>query len=720
VVDGVLDEPPWAAAEVGGQFVERTPHPGESAAVATSVRVLFDDDALYVGVVAVLGPGESPRGLTRTRDDPTLWSDDAITVKVDARRDRRTTVGFTVNAAGTQLDYMALDNGAVMRREWDAVWESAVVVTPEAPGRPASYTVELRLPALALGVPPRATAIGMNVTRDDNPRASTYDWAPMAPEFGAFSALHYGDVVGLDLRGARLPLALVPYSLGAYDSRLGADLAERLRGALGGDALLRVGTDTWVEATLLTDFAQVDLDDALVNLDRFPLFFPERRAFFVNGLDVFEMGVPGQVQPFYSRRIGLDARGLNVPVLGGVKVYGREGPVSFGVLDVVTGARPASPGAGRPRVSEANSAALRARLALGEGGSYVGAIGVARTGLPGSVDAPAAYGAAGVDALVRAAEGRLDAYVAAVASTREDRGASGGAAAGGALDSAAALEGGEGAAAAARVRWHGEVWQPTLTATWVGAGYAQDLGFVRRPESGRVRLDSPFVMRPPGFVRRIDVVPAAELQTDAALGRALYRKASLDLHVDFGRGWFLGYGGLLKLDVLDADFEPYPGRVARAGRYEGARLRVYGHSPYAWNPVVYTSYAVDNGYFGGTLHNAYASLGWSFGALVRLEVASDVYHVRLPDTAPLWTLAGNALLRITPSTRVQLDVLGRLDGPRGLASALVRLRWRYAPGSDLFVVWREDVGYRDGAAGALPERERSVTFKMSHRFDVGL
>ena len=122
VVDGRLGEASWLAAERGGGFRERTPMPGSVPPVETSVRVLFDGEALYVGVECMLGPGESPRALVMTRDSYGIWDDDAVSVKIDARRDLRTTLGFVVSASGAQMDYLALDNGRALRREVDLVW----------------------------------------------------------------------------------------------------------------------------------------------------------------------------------------------------------------------------------------------------------------------------------------------------------------------------------------------------------------------------------------------------------------------------------------------------------------------------------------------------------------------------------------------------------------------------------------------------------------------
>ncbi|MEO0326030.1 MAG: carbohydrate binding family 9 domain-containing protein, partial [Myxococcota bacterium] len=139
-IDGRLDEAGWAAAEETADFTERRPTPGARPPVQTRFRVLFDDDALYFGVVSELAPGETPRMAEMTRDTFRLFDDDTVSIKVDVRRDRRNTVGFAVNAAGAWLDYVAIDNGRQFRVEYDAVWEVATTVREDA------WVAEFRIP----------------------------------------------------------------------------------------------------------------------------------------------------------------------------------------------------------------------------------------------------------------------------------------------------------------------------------------------------------------------------------------------------------------------------------------------------------------------------------------------------------------------------------------------------------------------------------------------
>jgi hypothetical protein len=691
VIDGSLDEGPWASAAIGSGFTERVPHPGHTPPVETTLRVLYDQGALYIGVESFLAEGEEPRGLCLTRDSDTIWDDDAISVKVDARRDHRTTLGFVVDSSGAQLDYLALDNGRAVRREVDMVWESAVRIEDDR------WIVEMRIPSVALGLRdhegPRE--IGLNVSRDHNQYAATYDWSPMTPEMGAWSALHYGVIEGLEIGGGGAPLALTAYSLGELTMREPDAPDPAMRGAIGLDAQLRLADDVWLEATAFTDFAQVDLDDAVVNLDRFPLFFPERRPFFLNGLDVFDAGVPETLVPFYSRRVGLDPAGMPIPVLGGLKLYGREGPVSFGIIDVLTDETEGTPAA--------NHLAGRARIALDRGASYLGAIVVSRqpfrwSGEPADRGVHVTYAA---DALVRAIDDRLELY-----------GFAGGTALDGQTPEGAS---GEGFAGAASLRWRGEIWQPVLSGLFVERDFAPEVGFARRPGSARLALDSAFVARPSGFLRRIQITPRGVLESTDDFSRALYVLGGVDLEVEGDAGWIAGVGGRYIEDTVVEPFEIVPGILAPVGTWTGAEIEAWVMTPQARNPSFELAYSANNAYFGGTLHNPYARGYVQFGPWVRVDVRADVYYVMLRDHPAFWSYALNGLIRVTPSTALQIDLGGRASDETGHATALLRIRWRYAPGSDLFIVWREDVDWNDGPQTVV---ETSVTIKTTFRFDL--
>jgi hypothetical protein len=694
-IDGALDEADWAEAHRGTGFIERVPTPRAVPSARTEVRVLHDRDALYVGITSYLDEDEpAPRALELTRDSSRIWDDDAITLKFDVRRDRRSTVGFVLNPAGAQLDFLSLDNGRVFRREYDAVWEGAARTFEDR------WEAEFRIPAAALGLPPGSEGriVGFNVTRDHNARQATYDWSHLPPEFGAFSALHYGALEGTEEIGGGQPLVLNPYVLVRGPAREAWDFPFELQA--GGEVRMRMAQDIWGEVSLVTDFAEVDLDSQVVNLDRFPLFFPERRPFFLTGLDVFDFGAEGEAQLFFTRRIGLDANARPVPIIAGLKVYGRQGRFSFGLLDVAT--------AGTRDQPAANWGVARLRVNVGEA-SYVGLLVGTRTFLPGDLLSPQPgylaepHTSLGVDALVRALDGRFELRTFGALTHRDGDAAAG-------EDDASA----DGLAGGATVRWRGEEWMPIVSALYLQDGFRPELGFLRRPAIFRLSGSLPWVGRSllPSL-RQVRLGVDGRVELDERLEALLRLSYGWNATVQLMNQLAFSASAAFVEDVLRDDFILVGQIPIAAGTYRGVATTVGLSTSSARNPSFSVEVGASNAFFGGTSYTVEAELAASFGPHARLSVAGAGSLLDFRGRDPTPTLAANGVLSFTPTAMIVLDLVGQLNTVVEEVIAQARLRWRYLPGSDLFVVYRERVGY-----GADRRNERRVTLKVSYRYDA--
>jgi hypothetical protein len=701
-LDGRLDEPIWAAAPVGTDFVERSPSPGAPAPPGHEVRILYDRDALYVGVRLPLdaAAGETPRALEMRRDDFGIFNDDAVSLKIDVRADRRTTVGFVTNAAGTQVDYISLENGKQFRREYDGVWAVKTHVAPDA------WTAEFRLPATVLGVPasdaPRV--IGFNVTRDHSSRAATYDWSEVPPEFGPFSALYYGDIVGLDELGGGRPLTLIPYVAGGYSGQLTAPTRDEGDIDAGGDVQLRLLEDLWSELTLNPDFAQVDLDDPVVNFDRFPLFFPERRPFFLTGLQVFDFGVPGESQLFFSRRIGLDDEGDEIRVLTGLKLYGSEGPWQVGLFQVFTDNE--EPDSARATdddeaLEEAASWSIaRLRYNFGEA-AHLGVLGTFRSDISvfGTRDVPALpKGAVGLDGTLRLIDRRLafEGFWAYANNTVESAPAE------------------EGHSAQAKVAWSGSQLQPYVAVLLVDRDFDPAVGFVRR--RGIIQADAVFdyVRRPrPDQDLQIELGVAGQAIQASDRDENLGYSTTLDGALRWRSGWRVAASAAYREDVVEEAFELFGRRTIDPGRYRGVRASVTAASPSVRNPFLEGTYEVDTSFFDGVRHGPSLLGAFSLGPLIRSVTTAGLSFSQFDDgfSADAFTL--NTRLTVAPSTQLTQDTIVQVNTIAESTTTLLRLRWRYYPGSDLFVVGRYQLDWGDD------RRERlEITAKIQFRYDL--
>lgn len=687
MIDGRLSEPVWQSAAQSREFVERVPVPLAQPAAPTELYVLYDEEALYVGVVCHLIPEveREPRALELTFDSFRLYRDDAVTVKLDVRQDRRTTLGFGINPAGALIDYIALDNGRIFRREYDMLWEAEAHVTP------TYWSAEFRIPVAALGLSDQegARELGFNLTRDHNEKLATYDWSHLPPEFGATAALYYGTLEGLEGMGGGVPLTLLPYALGGYRDRLGLSPFE---GKLGGEVRLNVAENVWVEASVLTDFAQVDLDDPVVNLNRFPLFFPERRPFFLSGLEIFDVGEAGVAQLFFSRRIGLDDRARLRPVLGGLKTYGRRGPLEFGFLEALTGASADDPAD--------NAAVARLRYNFTDT-AHLGALFTHR----GTVSGPEREGlfgapnvGLGLDGALRLLERvELSGFWAASIDESGERATIG--------------HSGQGT-----LQFRGYEVQPTLSLLVVGEDFEPGLGFVRRPGTARGRAELPWIHRTTAHgLASVRVAALGELTTSTDFRDVLEQRFHFDGVVRWRNGVQVELRTEMVSDVVQSAFELFPGVRIEPGLYRGLGLRAAVRSPEGRNPSAAIVYSGGDYFFGGSVHALRLEAELSLGPHLRWFGFTDLSFIDLPEQPALQTLTLSTGGVVAVNNRLSAELNFQVNDVADRAVGLLRVRWRYLPGSDLFVVYREDLDLLD-----LGASERSLTLKLTYRFETVL
>ena len=343
-VDGVLDESAWARVPAAGDFRQSWPDDRAPATERTEVRVLYDDDALYVGVRLYDSHPDSIASQLARRDASGIYSD-WVHVVIDSYHDRRTAFRFSVNPKGVQKDVRHFDD-TNEDLNWDAVWQVATAV--DSLGWVAEYRIpfsQLRFnrcgtvaePGSAGADPPRAAGgctWGMNVQRDLARRGERSGWSYVPQNVNAYVS-RMGDLEGIG--GIPRPgrLEILPYvssTLTRDTVQAGNPFYRRNAGALSAGADFKYGLTPGltINGTINPDFGQVELDPAVVNLTQFENFFPERRPFFVEGADLFRFGDSrsynnfGFGQFFYSRRIGrAPQRGLGEDDVRGDATAGR-------------------------------------------------------------------------------------------------------------------------------------------------------------------------------------------------------------------------------------------------------------------------------------------------------------------------------------------------------------------------------------------------------------
>jgi hypothetical protein len=322
-LDGVLDDVAWQKAVPIGPLVQRVPNEGAPASEATEVRVLYTSSTLYVGVLC---RDRTPSDIVSTQltRDGELESDDHVIIVIDPFFDHRNGFFFAVNPAGARVDGQIANNSEHMTSEWDGIWNAKARITPEG------WVAEFEIPFKSLRFKPGQSTWGFNVERQIKRRNETDRWATPLRDSWVSNLAQAGELEGIDGINQGRGLDIRPYVSGGEQNSDG-------KAQVGLDVFKNLTPNLNASITVNTDFAETEADARQINLTRFPLFFPEKRAFFLEGAGVFDVAATNSevVLPFFSRRIGL-LEGQEVPIMVGAKVVGRQSDYNIGVLDVQT------------------------------------------------------------------------------------------------------------------------------------------------------------------------------------------------------------------------------------------------------------------------------------------------------------------------------------------------------------------------------------------------
>lgn len=340
-IDGVLEETVWQSATPLTDFVQAEPFEGQAASERTEVRVLYDNLAVFVGV-RLHDSDPSQIVTTDTRRDTGLGDQDSFQIIFDTFRDRQNGFVFGTNAAGVQYDAQVRNQGN-QSTSWDGSWE---VMTQNGEG---GWTAEFRIPlrTLRYGSPPQVW--GVNFMRNIQRRRERAYWSPMPRQFNLARLSSAGELRGLDLKAPR-NFKLLPYVISSANRDFTPGFKTDLDGDVGLDAKFGVTGSLNLDVTYNTDFAQVEVDTQQINLTRYNIRFPEKRPFFLENAGLFNVGASaggmssGDLDLFFSRRIGLDEKGNLVPIMGGVRLSGKASGYNIGLLNMQTDDVNRSPG----------------------------------------------------------------------------------------------------------------------------------------------------------------------------------------------------------------------------------------------------------------------------------------------------------------------------------------------------------------------------------------
>ncbi len=684
VIDGSLDDDVWQHAEVITDFVQSQPDPGRLASERTEVRILYDDEALYVGSMNYDSHAGSYVVQSLERDFPSLSTHDAdlFGFTLDTFLDRKNSFIFLINPYGAYRDGQTFDDSRSMDFGFD------VPVDVRTAFRDDGWSVEVRIPwsGIRYDAGRQEQVFGLNLQRRVRRINEDSYWAPLQRRDPSHRMSKAGTLHGiLDIPGVN-NLTAKPYVM--VDNASGVAVSDEVAGTgkgIGGELKYGVTPRLTLDLTVNTDFSQVDVDQERVNLTRFPLFFPEQRDFFVENSGAFNFGDQTEREYrmgaslrdftlFHSRAIGL-RDGRPVPIIAGGRLSGTVGRWDIGALDMRTEAANGRPGE--------NFAVLRVRRAVGSG-SDVGAMFIDRSGVgDGGELVGRSYG---VDANVRLLGALvLNSYLART----ETPGVTG--------DETALRVG---------AAWRDRTWNISGLYRRIGDDFRPAVGFVRRRDIEHTYVTVGTHRRPPvGFVQEVN--PYAELHRYTDLGDTLVsREIQAGLVLDFTSGAVLRGTASHVYELVESPFSVGDGTVA-AGGYDFDEASLSFQSS-AGRPFSANLSVSGGGYYGGERRSVGAGLRWLASHRLALTGSADYNRLELEEgTVTTSVYAGR--IKYAFSTRAFLTLNVQYNQDVDQVVSYARFNVIHGPLSDFFLVFTERRRLGD-EGGVL---ERAITAKVT-------
>jgi hypothetical protein len=698
-VDGdVLNDSVWAAVEGVEGFWQITPNEGEPSSERTVVKIAYTGTTLYIAVICY---DRTPADIitSESRRDAPLDNTDSFQIIFDTYRDTQNGFVFGTSPAGLEYDAQVTNEGAGtgsgnfggggrqtggsgggVNVNWDGAWQVRSVAGD------FGWSAEFAIPFRTLRYPAGADRHwGMNFQRNIRRRNETAFWSPLPRQFNLYRLSEAGSLVGLQIPPQR-NLAISPYVLGQVEAAHEVDNV--WLGDVGGDVKYSITPSLTLDGTINTDFAQVEVDDLQINLDRFNLFFPEKRPFFLENAGLFSVGNSGQAELFFSRRIGIAPDGSVVPIRGGGRLSGKVGAFDIGVLNMQT--------ASRPDVVAANNFTVGRLARELPNRSRVGAIAINRvaTGtFAATDDHNQTFGFDGRWGIGR--YGLIDGWVSKTRTP--DRAGNDWA-----FNGSAAYE--------------SERWRLSTEYTELQENFNPEVGFLRRRAYRNASVFAFHTMRFGANTFRLhEWRPHVQGSGTWGIRDGLHESGRwhIDQHFEFKNSTEIHTGMNITHEGVRNTFEISPGVWVPAGMYDHSEAQiVFRTNEGYWLSSSNTLTA--GGFFGGDRFSLSSTLRMRAGDTFNAELGVDFNDVDSP-----WGDFQANLYRTRVSysftTRMYAQGLVQYNSQVSLWSTNLRFGWLQDANTGLFLVYNDTQDYSDREAITLG---RSFTVKFSRMFDL--
>jgi len=697
VMDGdVLNDLAWNDVPAVTTFIQKTPDEGESVSENTVVKVMYSDKIFYVSVVCYDSkPNEIV--ISDTRRDSPLNNSDSFSFIIDTFKDFQTGYLFGTNPAGIEYDAQITgggEGGSMMRRfsmgtgggfnvNWDAVWE--VKSQKGDFGWSAEFAIPFKTLRYATN---KDQSWGINFERVIARKKEEAHWSPISRQHTMNRLVSAGTLTHMNVPTSR-NIKIMPYVLGQNNVNKSETTSKSSDGNFGLDAKLSIGSSMSLDLTYNTDFAQVEADEQQINLDRFSLFFPEKRAFFLENAGLFSVGTGGgffgpDIEMFFSRRIGVGPDGEPVPIVGGGRLTGTFSGMKVGMLSMRTDKV--------TDITDANQySVLRLKKEL-PNRTHIGAMYTAldHMGKDGYMNQSYAF-----DAQLGIGELSKIVVFAGLTDTPDME-----------KDNAYAY----------RMEFVRDTKQVSTSASYteVGANFNPEMGYLKRENyrkwSGRIFTR----FRPKNKLGLLEIRPHVNYDGYWKLdGFQQSGRWHIDNHWEFRSGFEIHTGtNLVKEGVIEA-FELSDNVFVSAGIYDDQEIQIMIMTNQA-KPISFSSMNRIGGFFGGDRINMTPTVRLRYKDRFTSEFSSNFNKVKLPG-GNFTTNLLRARLTYSFTPKMYIQSLLQYNNQSDQWSMNWRFIWQQSAATGLYLVYNQSQDY-DGIP--ISKSTKSFALKYSYLFDA--
>jgi hypothetical protein len=686
VLDGDLRDDVWKQAAPFTGFKMVFPNPGMEPTERTELRIAFDDANLYIGVYCYDSVPSKISGNSMIHDGVGEGkADDVVRVLLDPFQDKRNAYVFIVNARGGRSEGLASGERASL--SWDGIWDAKSRIQPDG------WSTEMKIPFKTISFKPNLSAWGINVERYIARKQETDRLSGTTRNSYFYNPMEAAALEGIGGVKQGLGITFRPYGLvsGSKDYEEGMAAAWKLD---GGFDLYKSFTPNFKGAfSYNTDFAETEVDDRRINLTRFPLYFPEKRTFFLEGSEIFNFGGGGEnFSPFFSRRIGLYGES-QIPVAFGTKFFGKLGNTSLSIVDVKT----------RAFADESFSLSLPSQNFVAAR-VYQNVLAESKVGLIFTNGSPTGdkNTLAGLDLTYK---------------TSRFLGSHNFLAGGWYVYNWNEIKTGKHQAYGLRLDFPNDLLDINGSYSYYGDSLNPGLGFLERGNVQSLSLGLAFQPRPAkgtfigNLVRQFFFELEGEFYWDLQGILETRRIFTAPLNLRTESGEHIEFNVIPTRDVLPYDFEIAPGVVIPKGLYNFTGYRA------EFNSATFRPWTADvswrfGQFYSGHYDDAMVGFGYKFDGYVTLALNAELVRGRLPQgnfNENVYQLKADFFFSpdLGLMNYIQYDDISRTLG------ANLRFRWQLSPGNEIYLVYTKNWERRwDPISRFVPLGERGV-FKIT-------